>query len=455
VINGDLVIKQNPRPPTAISTFSSIQWSRLSFNGAKKNRYVYILWEAHTSDKALVFAPLSNALFEIGQFSSNLIHEDKWIEQIFNMIPEQEIDDEELTRNIHSSESTHFSIGISERCNLNCIYCHSDASGTTVTNCLEYSDLDRIVDYIKKNIDGHESASISFACGGEPTIEWNKFEYTVKKIQSELSPLTKKLSLSMTTNGIYGNRRRKFIVDNFSSITLSLDGTNETHNKQRPLLSGGKSFETVIATAEYFQKHKLPFGFRSTVCGSSIGDMVDFVRYLSKEFSPVVVVFEPLVKIGRGAKMEEAGVDPWQFCETFWRAYCIGRRSKVDVRTSMLNISQVKATFCGAMSIPSITFSPTRTITGCHRDVNGMYQFGEMNRQSGKIHIDIDKLEHSRLNAMPMSKCNDCFCRWTCGGDCPDIRNVGDRCQMIRKLTFWRLLEALNSTTVKEVNYAD
>jgi uncharacterized protein len=423
------------------SCFSNLMWTRLPSKGIKKNRYVYLIWSAENTNNTLLYAPLSDALFIIGNYEEHLLGEEKWIDSCFNLIPEIENDEHNIIASTFDSTSTHFSIGISERCNLNCIYCHAEASGAMIVNRLEYSELNLICSFIKERSVGQKAVSISFACGGEPTIEWSRFAYVVEKIRSEFTEPDIDLSISMTTNGIYGDIRRKFIVDNFTSVTLSLDGTDTIQNKQRPLLSGKGSFEKVINTAKYFRIHDLPFGLRSTVCRKGLQNMHDFVKYISKHFAPIVVAFEPIVQIGRGMGLKGVAVDPWQFCESFWETYNIGKASGVDVRTSMLNLKQVRATFCGAMAIPSTTFTPEGKITGCHRDIKGIYQYGEIKKKTKEIVINNSKLKAMRKLAIPPYKCEDCFCRWTCGGDCPDIREISDRCNMIRELTFRGLLE--------------
>jgi len=424
--------------------FSSLKWARLPYDKIKKNRYVYIIWSSTGSKAALLYAPLSNDIFAIDNFREEYLYEQEWVAKFLGFVSEQEIDEDSLTKDPDFSDSTHFSIGISDRCNLNCAYCHAEATGRVVKNRLSLLELDRICAIIMDRMNGQNKASVSFSCGGEPTLEWDRFVYTVNKLRSSLSKSNVGLSLSMTTNGMYGDKKRRFIADNFTSVTLSLDGISKIQNKQRPLHGGTGSYDRVIGTAEFFSNSGLPFGFRSTVCQEGLGGLTDFVKLMSRKFSPVVISFEPVVQIGRAVDMEFESVHPWQFCQMFWEAYSIGKTLGVDVRTSMLNIKQLRATFCGAMAIPSVTFAPSGGVTACHRDARGDYQYGKVNDSSGKFEVSASAMKNVRnLSRLP-EHCEDCFCRWTCGGDCPDIRGVESRCNMIRELTFRGLSEALN-----------
>ena len=63
-------------------------------------------------------------------------------------------------------------------------------------------------------------------------------------------------------------------------------------------------------------------------------------------------------------------------------------------------------------------------MTSCTRDnLPEIFSFGNYDKEKKEIYIDEKKIERIRkLNIFNYPECQDCFCKYNCAGDCPDLR---------------------------------
>lgn len=111
---------------------------------------------------------------------------------------------------------------ITKRCNLNCLHCGSDCKKETNSPELTTDSWIKIIDYIKAQF----SSNVGFIItGGEPLLHKDLFKIG-KHIKEN------GMRWGMVTNGMLLNELtlKKLIAAGISSITLSVDGTEESHN---------------------------------------------------------------------------------------------------------------------------------------------------------------------------------------------------------------------------------
>lgn len=98
------------------------------------------------------------------------------------------------------------------------------------------------------------------------------------------------------------------------------------------------------------------------------------------------------------------------------------------------------------MSIPSFTVTTKGIVTTCERDSEGVdYSYGKFSCELGDLVLNERRIEDNRVFLEMPQKCHDCFCKWHCAGDCPDVRNINyDRCYVNRRLIQYELESILN-----------
>ena len=341
---------------------------------------------------------------------------------------------------IHNRKSNffHLALGLTKNCTLNCLYCHADAGKT------EDMPEEIILSSIKYAFETAQKqklrrVNISFAVGGEPTTNWNKFKLCINNIKEFENKFSIPSHLSMTTNGYYGNIKRTFIAKYFNSILLSLDGPPDIQNLHRPNRAMKESYNYVRESALFFIQNVKSFSIRATISNYSVKRMPEIVEFFYKEFgNKYHLVFEPLVPLGRANSFNDIVSEPSQedFVKYYIEAKEKGKELGIEVRTSAANQKRLVTGFCGAMSIPSFTVTTNGILTTCERDSDGEnYWFCKFSPKTKEFILDEERKEYNKSLLKMPQKCNDCFCKWHCAGDCPDVRTINyDRCYVNKNL---------------------
>lgn len=351
---------------------------------------------------------------------------------------------------IERPKAFHLAIGLTNNCTLACDYCHAEADRDTkinhelVSQAIDYAFLEAAKTPKKK-------MSVSFAVGGEPTMNWKEFTYTVDSIrdlEKQRYRGVEKVYLSMTTNCYYGKEKREYVARNFDTLTLSLDGDEEIQNLHRPTRAGNGSYALVAETCIfYIASNEVKAGIRGTVSSRSVSKLVEIVEHYHSKFgSGYTVAFEPLIRIGRALTGEIQPPTNEDFALNYWAARECGKDLGIRVITSAANIDRLVGRYCGAMSIPSFTVCTNGKVTACHRDQDGAdYVYGEIETATRTVRIDENRVEKNIAQTQMPTYCAGCFAKWHCAGDCPDIRRIGySRCDINRFVVYKQLHELLS-----------
>lgn len=422
------------------------------------NNYDWYLLNSSESSKFIFYAPtLKLSLLLNNELGSSILSS--------NILPIQISNKLELKKKNHviptieRPKAFHLAIGLTNNCSLGCLYCHAEADKKKKIDS-RYINLATEYSFKNAGKTPRKILTVSFAVGGEPTLEWPLFKSTIKKIREYEQQNyfdVAKVYLSMTTNCYYGEAKRRFISDYFDTLTLSIDGPMEIHNIHRPTRNNNGSFEIVKKSCEYFiNSTKIKVGLRSTVSSLNVRQLPNIVNYFHENFgNRYSITFEPLVQIGRALKNELESPNEEEFAHYFWTAYCIGKKLGIKVTSSGVNINRLITRYCGAMSIPSFTVCTDGTITACHRDQDGQdYKYGRIDLSTNQIIIDSVQISKNiKLTEIP-DKCIDCFAKLHCAGDCPDIRRINySRCNFNRYIIF-KELEELHKNKINSSFYS-
>jgi radical SAM additional 4Fe4S-binding domain len=352
----------------------------------------------------------------------------------------------------------HLGIGLTRDCTLACRYCHAEADKPlTVPSEILLSAIRH--GFTAAALTPRRVLSASFAVGGEPTMHWDLFRLAVSELRRPDNLAAHGLSrvfLSMTTNGYYGDTKRQFVADNFDTVTVSFDGTPKIQNLHRPTRGGSDSSDVVRDTIVFFrQKASLRVAVRSTVSSVSVMHLSDTVRYFAETFGRGTrVSFEPLIGIGRAQKDTELGTpDMVTFADQFLAAKSLARTLGLHVISSAPSTSRLVRRYCGAVAIPSFAVCVDGQITACHRDQDALdFGYGRIDAK-GAVALSAQRLDDiAHLNDLP-HECGECFLKWHCAGDCPDLRRIGwSRCEFNRLVAFDELRLLLSRKKGGETN---
>jgi uncharacterized protein len=130
------------------------------------------------------------------------------------------------------------------RCNHKCIYCQASSRG------MKEKKYDMTISTAKKVVDTvlsvpNYSISIEFQ-GGEPLANWKVVKFIIEYARKRNKKAKKNLSMPLVTNfSLMTKEKYNFLAKNGVTLCTSLDGPEELHNKNRPLL-GDNSYQKTI-----------------------------------------------------------------------------------------------------------------------------------------------------------------------------------------------------------------
>ena len=150
---------------------------------------------------------------------------------------------------LHSSSYSRgtrlFIVVLTLRCNHRCLYCQStpekpNADGVDMSEVTAKKTLDLIFQSPSPSI------AIEFQ-GGEPLLNWPVLEYMVRYAEELAKIKRKNLSVNLVSNlTLLDDEKIQFLLDHGVSISCSLDGHAEVHDKNRPYLGKGGSYAHVL-----------------------------------------------------------------------------------------------------------------------------------------------------------------------------------------------------------------
>ncbi|ARC83167.1 radical SAM additional 4Fe4S-binding SPASM domain protein [Clostridium argentinense CDC 2741] len=169
---------------------------------------------------------------------------------------------------------------VTSDCNLNCKYCYegSDKHKKYMSRNIVDKSIDQIFSY-SKYID--KDSFMVLLHGGEPFLAFDIIKYIVARLKKECMDRGIKISFATTTNAtILNDEMINFIIQEIPNITVSLDGTKETHDKMRPFKNGNGSHKIALENSLKLLKHLPNIRLRTTFDSTSIGSLYQDIKFL-------------------------------------------------------------------------------------------------------------------------------------------------------------------------------
>lgn len=129
------------------------------------------------------------------------------------------------------------------QCNCRCAYCYENFSGPIMSNTIQKN----LILFAKKNLSSCSALNVSWF-GGEPLLAIDVIHNLSKKLIELCKASKKPYSASMTTNGTLLTLPifKELLKCKVISYQITIDGTRDVHDYQRPLLKGGSSYDLII-----------------------------------------------------------------------------------------------------------------------------------------------------------------------------------------------------------------
>ena len=345
-------------------------------------------------------------------------------------------------------------------CNLRCTYCYA-YGGEGPLKQMTFPLAKSVIDEVHRNarVMGKDVFSLTFHGGGEPTANWDVLTAAVEYAQSKDLPC----EITMSTNGLLSETQRRFVVENFSNVSLSFDGISEVQNAQRPTPGDGDSFEPVMRTIRTFDLNGFPYGIRMTVAPQFFHTLPESVAFLCEETACTSIQIEPAYTGERGEHGDPGREQCDDFVTNFTAAFEVSCRYGRPLSYSGARPLVVSTSFCKAGS-DAVIATPDGKLVSCFEIHDDSHPLAELftvgsvspaeetaddlsnllpiiDAPGPAVRFDRDALdryadgEHARREM-----CEGCSCYWHCAGDCATRRTASvtateGRCHVNREIT--------------------
>ncbi len=358
---------------------------------------------------------------------------------------------------------TSASLFLTAGCNLRCGYCHAEGGERSLT--LDPRAAHDVVRLLVENARARQVKRIglSFHGGGEPTVAFPLLRAVSDDARSEAARAGLDLALSVGTNGVMPREHAEWLAAHLTHATVSLDGPEWLHDRQRPLRDGGGSHAAVRRTLDRFDAAGLDYGLRAPITREGVDRMPEIVAHLCAASRARWIKLEPLFVQGRAARHGLEPPDPRRFVAGFWEARELAAGAGRRLVYSGLRLDVTTDRFCAAAG-RSFCLTPDLHLTSCYevtdeRDPRAaLFFFGRYDPEQRRFDVEPARLARQRrLTLLESEACRRCFARWHCAGDCP-AKAAGApppradeppwrtfRCEITRELTRRELLERLRS----------
>lgn len=346
-------------------------------------------------------------------------------------------------------------------CHLRCTYCYSKG-GERKTNMDE--DVARAaIDFILGNAEANGAAEcgLEFHGGGEPTWNWPVFEFALDHLEAGARRHGLRPAFSLATNGMLSPEQVGRIAARIPRVQVSLDGTAEIQNAQRPTPALKGSFPIVARTITALLARGTEVTIHSVITERSMDRIPEIVHFFGERFPGAAVQIEPAFPCGRGLVTGEQFPPIRRFVEGFIEALGIAGSLGMELAYSGANpsLTHVKNKFCG-VSTPNFIVTPTGLVTACNEVAEPEHPFadyfiyGRLDRPSGQFVFDREKIARLRgYQPARHPECGECFARFTCAGECL-VKNItadgasrpsemNPRCTINRELTKRFIIERI------------
>jgi uncharacterized protein len=317
------------------------------------------------------------------------------------------------------------SLAVAQSCNLGCSYCYARGGEFGgAAKAMSPETARKSVDLLLSQVSPGERVNLAFL-GGEPLanrrVLHNATQYAAAQAELKQVPLT----FSITTNGTLIGAPDIALFEKYGfAVTISLDGTQQTHDRLRPFKNGAGSFARIMANIAPLlaAQRKMQVSARVTVTPRNLDlratlDAFIELGFHSVGFSPTLSSPDRADEMQHGdlALMLEQMIE----CgEEFVRRTLAGRRYPFANLINALREIH-KGTHrpypCGA-GAGYFGVSADGELSACHRFVD------DGSGGMGNLADGVDRESQSRWLAdrhvHRQEPCNGCWPRYLCGGSC-------------------------------------
>lgn len=341
---------------------------------------------------------------------------------------------EKLKQTIQDSHNLSVIFQLTDICVLSCKYCFARGA--------HKGDNPKVSDYLLKKVISqafethHESVTFEWT-GGEALLMGVDFFKQVKKLQKQHA--TKPYANCVQTSGYLLDKDLiDYLVDNGFDVSITIDGTKEVHDANRPAQNSQTSFDRVMETRAYIAEKQGFCGFISTITKNNLGHEKEILEFFSRlgidsfHSNPYIFFDKNIVK-DKDIALNNKDYASY-FISQFNVWYERGKVHPIPITidyflkglTSRVPPSHSLCVFGGRCLTNFIAITPNGDCYNCPKFTGHTnMKLGSLNEMTIREILDIDQNEkmnnlvHQRLEAINKCEASNCRFAYLCNGGCP------------------------------------
>lgn len=183
-----------------------------------------------------------------------------------------------------------FTIFVTEKCNLKCKYCYE--KGMDRVRDMDIDIANKTIDFICQKIqDERSDIPLNIILhGGEPLMNFELVKYMHKEISKRVKE--REVIYDMTVNAtILDNEKIDFICKNINNISVSVDGTKKSHDKNRIFPNGTGTYDIAIKNSKRLLDNRKDVRIRMTYSVNTVSELYEsIVKILKDGFTNITPV---------------------------------------------------------------------------------------------------------------------------------------------------------------------
>lgn len=327
------------------------------------------------------------------------------------------------------------------QCNFKCIYCWENTKNQN--DNMEKAAQERLLGFIEDKMKEASSLDIDWF-GGEPLIAYDAMQNLLVNIDRICKENKKPYTCSLTSNGyLLTEDKVRFLVKHHTHFfQITLDGNKELHNRNRPLKSGGETYDTILYNLKKIRDNIKEQYFRVlirlNVTEETAKNTNEYFEMIEKEFSKDrrFLVYIQGVEKHNEVKFEEMQGKYLEHHEVTEALYdlCIEKK----IMTSTLKMLSPGDLMCKAMHDNSIFINSKCEIYKCDMDMQKSHvsYMGSL-FEDEKIELHGEKFDYWKKVMNKLDYCDDCLLLpLCCGLKCPyyNTLNAKEKCEIYNNL---------------------
>ena len=317
------------------------------------------------------------------------------------------------------------SLAVAQKCNLSCTYCYAqEGSFGSEPKQMSREAAQQALDFLFSGAEPGQKVMLAFM-GGEPMLNRALVRECVEYASKLAETAAVNVEFSITTNGtLLVPDDAEFFEKHGFSVTVSLDGIEDKHDRLRPFRGGQGSYKQIIAKVHPFltMQRRMQVSARVTVTPENLSlretmDALLKLGFHSVGFSPML--HAPSARGEMAA--DELGEMLRQMTECgneFERRLINGQRypfSNVVTALQQIHKGTHRPYPCGA-GAGYLGVSAEGKLYACHRFVaEEEAEFGDV---WNGVDRDIQRQWLHQRHVHRQEPCSKCWARYLCGGGC-------------------------------------